>query len=50
VDGLTPAYTAIAQWIEANGYRIVGYPREVYYGSPEKGDFTAEIQFPVEKG
>lgn len=49
VDGLTPAYNAIAQWIEDHGYRIVAAPRELYYGSPEKGDFTAEIQFPVEK-
>lgn len=49
VDGLTPAYNALGQWIEEHGYRIVGAPRELYYGSPEKGDFTAEIQFPVEK-
>jgi len=48
-DGLTPAYHALAQWIEDNDYRIVGAPRELYYGSPERGDFTAEIQFPVEK-
>ena len=49
VDGLKPAYNALGQWIEDHGYRIVGAPRELYYGSPEKGDFTAEIQFPVEK-
>jgi DNA-binding transcriptional MerR regulator len=49
VNGLTPAYNAIGQWIEEHGYRIVGAPRELYYGSPETGDFTAEIQFPVEK-
>jgi DNA-binding transcriptional MerR regulator len=48
-DGLKPAYSAIIQWIEDHGYHIVGAPRELYYGSPEKGDFTAEIQFPVEK-
>lgn len=49
VDGLTPAYNALAQWIEENGYKIVGVPRELFYGSVEKGDLTAEVQFPVEK-
>jgi DNA-binding transcriptional MerR regulator len=49
VDGLTPAYNAIAQWIEDNGYKIVGAARELFYGSVEKGDLTAEVQFPVEK-
>lgn len=49
VDGLTPAYQAIGRWIEEHGYRIAGAPRELYYGSPQTGDFTAEIQFPVEK-
>ena len=49
VGGLTPAYNALGHWIEEHGYRIIGAPRELYYGSPEKGDFTAEIQFPVEK-
>lgn len=48
-DGLTPAYNALGRWIEEHGYRITGAPRELYYGLPEKGDFTAEIQFPVEK-
>lgn len=49
VGGLTPAYNALGQWIEANGYEIVGPPRELFHGSPEKGDLTAEIQFPVAK-
>ena len=47
--GLTPAYHAIARWIDENGYRIIGPAREIYYGSPQSGDFTAEVQFPVEK-
>ncbi|MBV7331866.1 MerR family transcriptional regulator [Chloroflexi bacterium TSY] len=50
LNGLTPAYTAIAKWIEENHYRLTGPPREVFHGSPENGDLTAEIQFPVEKG
>jgi effector-binding domain-containing protein len=49
VEGLTPAYQAIGRWVEEHGYRIAGAPRELYYGSPQTGDFTAEIQFPVEK-
>ena len=49
VDGLTPAYNAIARWIEENGYQITGNPRELFYGSAENGDLIAEIQFPVEK-
>ena len=49
VDGLTPAYHAIARWIEDHGYQIAGPARELFYGSPESGDMTAEIQFPVEK-
>lgn len=47
--GLLPAYTALAQWIEDNGYQIAGPPRELFYGSADKGDLTAEVQFPVEK-
>lgn len=49
VDGLTPAYQALAEWIEANGYHICGEFRELFHGSPETGDLTAEIQVPVEK-
>ncbi|MBN2501005.1 MAG: MerR family transcriptional regulator [Anaerolineales bacterium] len=49
LDGLSPAYNAIAQWIEDHNYQIVGPPREFMHGSPETGDLTAEIQFPVEK-
>jgi len=44
------AYNSIGQWIGDHGYHIVGAPRELYYGSPETKDYTAEIQFPVERG
>jgi len=47
--GLLPAYNALAEWIEENGYRIAGPPRELFYGSAQKGDLTAEVQFPMEK-
>ena len=49
VDGLTRAYSALAQWIEDHGYKIAGPPRELFYGSPHTRDLTAEVQFPVEK-
>ncbi len=47
--GLLPAYNAIAQWIEENNYQIAGPPRELFYGTAEHGDLTAEVQFPVER-
>lgn len=46
---LAPAYYALGQWIAEHGYHIVGPPRELLHGSPENGDLTAEIQFPVAK-
>lgn len=48
-EGLKPAYTVIVQWIEDHGYYIAAAPRELYYGTLKNEDFTAEIQFPVEK-
>jgi effector-binding domain-containing protein len=49
-DNLTATYTAIARWIEANGYRIAGPSREVYLTAPgdPAGQLT-EIQYPVIK-
>jgi len=51
---LSQAYDAIGKWIEANGYRIVAAPREIYLYCPEpvrQDDLSCvtEIQFPVEK-
>lgn len=52
---LTQAYRVITAWIEANGYRVVGPPREVYLRTPQTAgeqndpDCLTEIQFPVEK-
>lgn len=45
--GLKDAYAAIGRWIADNDYHITAAPRELYYGSPQTGDFTSEIQFPV---
>lgn len=49
VDGLTPAYKALAEWMEQHGYEPAGPPRELFYGSAESGDLAAEIQFPVKR-
>jgi DNA-binding transcriptional MerR regulator len=42
-------YGALGQWIEDNGYRIVGPPREIYLTPGDSPDAMTEIQFPVEK-
>ncbi len=50
--GLSEAYNALMQWIEANGYRIAGSNRELYIQYDRNGsqdDYVTEIQFPVKK-
>jgi effector-binding domain-containing protein len=49
---LNQAYAALMNWIQANGYRIVGPDREVYLHSSGRQDdpsCVTEVQFPVEK-
>lgn len=51
-DGFGESYNAILQWIEANGYRIVGPNREIYLQYDRSGnpaEYVTEIQFPVAK-
>lgn len=54
-DGLGAAYDALAAWVEANGYRIVGPNREIYlqnvadHGITDPANLVTEVQFPVEK-
>lgn len=51
-EGLRDAYRQLLGWIRANGYRIVGPPREVYLeGGPdcEPSEYLTKIQFPVVK-
>jgi len=48
------AYAAVIKWIETNGYRVNGPPREIYLRPAENGsqtdpDTVTEIQFPIEK-
>jgi len=51
---ISQAYGALMQWVQDNGYRIVGPCREVYLqpsanGSQTDPDTVTEIQLPVEK-
>ncbi|MET9863022.1 MerR family transcriptional regulator [Streptomyces smyrnaeus] len=48
MDEVMPALQTLATWIEANGYRSAGYPRELLLsceGGPEK--WVTELQEPV---
>ena len=50
-EDFTQGHTALLEWIDANGYKIVGPYREVYiqHDKGKLSDTTTEIQFPVEK-
>ena len=47
----TQGHAALLEWIDANGYKIVGPYREVYirHDKRQLSDTTTEIQFPVAK-
>ena len=50
-EDFTQGHAALLEWIDANGYKIVGPYREIYIRHDKKhlADTTTEIQFPVEK-
>ena len=50
-EEFTQGHAALLEWIDANGYRIVGPYREIYIKHDKKdlSDTVTEIQFPVEK-
>lgn len=50
-ENFTQAHTALLQWTEANGYKVVGAYREIYihHTEGELNDSATEIQYPVEK-
>jgi DNA-binding transcriptional MerR regulator len=50
-EDFTQGHAALLEWIDANGYRIVGPYRELYikHHKSNLSDTTTEIQFPVEK-
>jgi len=47
----TQGHAALLEWIDANGYKIVGPYREIYikFDHQNLADTTTEIQFAVEK-
>ena len=50
-EDFTQGHAALLEWIDANGYKIVGPYREIYlkHDKTDLADTTTEIQFPVEK-
>jgi effector-binding domain-containing protein len=52
-DDFTPAYQELMDWVQANGYRMIGPNREIYLVGPEANvapeEYVTEIQFPVTK-
>ena len=48
MDNVMPTIQALAQWIDAHGYRSAGYNRELYLESGEDRDaWATELQEPV---
>ncbi|MGW7418180.1 MerR family transcriptional regulator [Streptomyces sp. NPDC054863] len=48
MDAVLPAAQALAVWIEENGYRPAGYPREISLECPDnRDDWVTELQAPV---
>ena len=52
-DDFRPAYQAIMDWVEANGYQIAGPNREIHLQGPPSGvspeEYIMEIQFPIKR-
>ena len=50
-EDFTQGHAALLEWIDANGYKIVGPYREIYikHDKANLADTITEIQFPVEK-
>jgi effector-binding domain-containing protein len=49
-QSVLPAVQALGRWIDANGYRSTGYPREINLECPENyDDWVTELQEPVVK-
>lgn len=48
MDTVLPTAQTLARWIDANGYRSAGYPREINLECPEnRDDWVTELQAPV---
>jgi len=50
-EEFTQGHAALLEWMDANGYRIIGPYREIYikHDKANLSDTTTEIQYPVEK-
>ncbi len=49
-EDFTRLHATLLDWVEANGYRVVGPYREIYMQhSPGMADAATEIQYPVDK-
>ena len=51
-SSLGQAYNKLIEWVEKNGYQVVGSTRELYLQYERDGDqsqYVTEIQIPVEK-
>lgn len=49
-DEVGPLYEELQAWVDEQGYRIVGPPREIYYSDPKEvppEETITEIQMPV---
>ncbi|MFH8570514.1 MerR family transcriptional regulator [Streptomyces sp. NPDC017993] len=50
MDAILPTIQTLGRWIDANGYRSAGYPREINLECPENRDeWVTELQEPVTK-
>ena len=48
MDNVMATYQTLAGWIENNGARALGYPREVYLECPDDRDkWVTELQEPI---
>jgi effector-binding domain-containing protein len=49
MDGISPAFEALARWIDDSGYRIAERSRELYHerhaGDPQR--HVTEVQIPI---
>jgi DNA-binding transcriptional MerR regulator len=51
MDDVLPTVQALARWIDENGYRSAGYPRELYLECPDDRDkWVTELQEPITPG
>ncbi len=51
MDNVMGTIQALARWIDENGYRSTGYPRELYLECPDDQDkWVTELQEPITSG